>query len=104
MHGSGSSYAFQVDFDRLGLSMDTIRAAWPRLDASPLYSLVRDHILYVTTRAEQICADPAATGLAGATVELMRALIVSAAEDERLLNDAMATSLVPRSSATPGIT
>jgi hypothetical protein len=29
-------------------------------------------------------------------VELMRAVIVSAAQDERLLKDTMATSLVPR--------
>src|SRR5271165_498967 len=95
-HGSGSSYAFQVDFDRLGLGMDTIRAAWPRLDATPLYPVVRDHILHVTTHAKQLSADPAASQLATASIELMRALIVSAARDQRRLGDAMATSLVPR--------
>jgi AraC-like DNA-binding protein len=95
-HRTGSSYAFQVDFDRLGLGMDTIRAAWPRLDATPLYPVVRDHILHVTTRAEKLSADPAASQLAAATVDMMRALIVSAAQDQRLLGDALATSLVPR--------
>jgi AraC-like DNA-binding protein len=95
-HGTGSSYAFQVDFDRLGLGMDTIRAAWPRLDATPLYPVVRDHILHVTTHAEQLSADPAASQLAAATVDMMCALIVSAAQDQRLLGDALATSLVPR--------
>jgi AraC-like DNA-binding protein len=58
--------------------------------------VVRDHILHITTRAEQLSADPAASQLAAATVEMMRALIVSAAQDQRLLADAMATSLVPR--------
>jgi AraC-like DNA-binding protein len=95
-HGSGSSYAFQVDYDRLGLGMDTIRAARPRLDATPLYPVVRDHILHVTTGAERLSADPAASQLAAATIEMMRVLIVSAAQDHRLLGDALATSLVPR--------
>jgi len=95
-HGSGSSYAFQAGYERLGLPMDTIRAARPRLVATPLYPLVRDHILHVTTRAEQLSTDPAAGQLGAVTVELMRALIVSAAQDESLLKDAMATSLVPR--------
>jgi AraC-like DNA-binding protein len=95
-HGSGSSYAFQVGFGRLGLGMDTIRAAWPRLDATPLYPVVRDHILHLTTRAGQLSADPAASQLAAATIDMMRALIVSAAQDQHLLGDAMATSLVPR--------
>ncbi len=95
-HGSGSSYAFQVGYERLGLPMDTIRAARPRLAATPLYSLVRDHILDLTTRAAELSADPAASQLGAATVELMRAVIVSAAQDERLVKDTMATSLVPR--------
>jgi AraC-like DNA-binding protein len=95
-NGTGSSYAFQVGYDRLGLGMDTIRAAWPRLDDTSLYPVVRDHILHVTTRAEQLSTDPAASQLAAATVDMMRALIVSAAQDQRLLGDALATSLVPR--------
>jgi AraC-like DNA-binding protein len=95
-HGSGSSYAFQVGYERLGLPMDTIRAARPKLAATPLYSMTRDHILNLTTRAGELSADPAASQLGAATVELMRAVIVSAAQDERLVKDTMATSLVPR--------
>lgn len=95
-HGSGSSYAFQVSFERLGLPMDTIRAAWPRLDATPLYPLVRDHILNLTTHADELSADPGASQLGTVTVELMRAVITSAAQDERLGKDTMAASLVPR--------
>jgi AraC-like DNA-binding protein len=95
-HGSGSSYAFQVGYERLGLPMDTIRAARPRLQSTPLYSLARDHILNLTTHAGELSADPAASRIGNATVELMRAVIVSAADDERLLKDTMVTSLVPR--------
>jgi imidazolonepropionase-like amidohydrolase len=62
----------------------------------PALPLVRDHILNLTTHAEELSADPAAGRVGAATVELMRAGIVSAAQDERLANDTMATSLVPR--------
>ncbi len=95
-HGSGSSYAFQVDFGLLGLPMNAIRAAWPKLASSPIYPLVRDHIVDLTTHAGQLAADPAADRLGAGTVELMRALIVSAAKDEGLLSDVTDTSLAPR--------
>ena len=46
--GPGTSYAFQVDRDRLGLPMDTVARATTRLPSSPLYELVRDHIRSLT--------------------------------------------------------
>jgi AraC-like DNA-binding protein len=94
--GEGASYAFHVDFEQLGLPMDTIRAAARAIHTSPLYPLVRDHIARVTAEAEQIAAGPAALQVGIASVALMQALIVSAADDAVRLRDAMHISLAAR--------
>jgi AraC-like DNA-binding protein len=77
--GSGGSCAFQVSYDQLRLSTTVIRAAGPRLRGSPLYELVRDHLVRVAGLADVIAADPGAAALGTATTELVRALLVSAA-------------------------
>jgi AraC-like DNA-binding protein len=77
--GSGTSYAFQVDRDRLGLGMDTIARATTRLPSSPLYGLVRDHVRSLTTRAHRLARSDAAAQLGDVTIELMHALVLSAA-------------------------
>lgn len=90
--GDGASYAFHVDVDQLGLPMDLVRTAARRLPASPIYPLVRDHIVRVLTDAHQLAGTAGATQIGTASVELMHALIVSAADDGRRLDDAMHTS------------
>jgi AraC-like DNA-binding protein len=77
--GGGGSWAFQVPFDQLGLSADVVRAAGPRLRVSPLYELVRDHLVRLVGLAAVMAADPGAAALGTATTELVRALLVSAA-------------------------
>ena len=77
--GSGGSSAFQVPYDQLGLPADVVRAAGPRLRASPLYELVRDHLVELVRLADVMAADPGAAALGTATTELVRALLVSAA-------------------------
>jgi AraC-like DNA-binding protein len=77
--GGGGSWAFQVPFDELGLSADVVRAAIPRLRASPLYEPVRDHLVRLVGLADVMAADPGAAALGTATTELVRALLVSAA-------------------------
>lgn len=94
--GRGASYAFHVEYDDLGVPMDSIRKAIAEPKASPLYSLVRDHMLTVTTRAEAVEATGAAAAVGVASVELMRALIVSAAGDERGVREAQHASLHAR--------
>jgi AraC-like DNA-binding protein len=94
--GDGASYAFHVDFDGLGLPMDTIRTAARELRTSPLYPLVRDHITRVTTEAHLLADSAAASHVGAASAELMHALIVSAAGDTRRLGEAMHASSAAR--------
>jgi AraC-like DNA-binding protein len=90
--GEGASYAFHVEFDMLGLPMETIQAAAHRLESSPLYPLVRDHIAHVTADAHLIAETPAAFHVGAASVDMMHALIVSAADDRRHLEASMRAS------------
>lgn len=97
--GEGASYAFHVDVDRLGLPMDTIKKATPTLRRSPLYPLVRDHIGRVMVEAHSFGDGPAAAHVGAASVELMHALIVSAAGDDRRTSESMHTSALARAQA-----
>lgn len=94
--GNGASYAFHVDFDQLDLPMDTIRAATRNLRTSPIYSLVRDHIAHVMVDARTISESGAAADVGAASMELMRALILSSVDDSRRLKDAMHSTTAER--------
>ncbi|MEN1974080.1 helix-turn-helix domain-containing protein [Cellulomonas sp. P4] len=87
--GPGASYALHVEYDDLALPMDQIRRAIADPTASPLYPLVRDHMLRVLTGAESIGAGGAAADVGAASVALMRALIVSVAGDARQQREAL---------------
>jgi AraC-like DNA-binding protein len=94
--GDGASQAYQVDVAELGLPVEVVRAAAGRLPASPLYDLVRDHLLRLFRDAERLAADPAAVSLGAATTELVRALLVSAADDGRQRRAALEGTLLAR--------
>ena len=94
--GKGASYAVHVDYDVLGVPMDTIRKAINEPRSSPLYPLVRDHMLRVTTRADDIESSGATNEVGTATVDLMRALIVSAAGDDPATRETMNATLRTR--------
>lgn len=94
--GMGASYAFHVDFDQLGLPMETIRAAAREPRSSPIYPLVRDHIAAVLTDTEALVDSGAAAHVGAASVELMHALIVSAAGDDRRTRESFQASLSSR--------
>ncbi|WP_188196095.1 helix-turn-helix domain-containing protein [Nonomuraea sp. SYSU D8015] len=81
--GSGVSRAIVVDADRLGMSVDEVQRAAFRLRASPMYDLVLQHLRGLWIDPDRMAADPGAPAVAHATVELMRALMVSALNDER---------------------
>ncbi|MBN1092402.1 helix-turn-helix domain-containing protein [Blastococcus sp. TML/M2B] len=93
---SGGSRAFQVPYDLLALPPDVVRRGAPRLRASPLHDLVRDHLERLAAAAEPLAADPGAASLGRATVELVRALLVSAAGDERYARAVREETLLTR--------
>jgi AraC-like DNA-binding protein len=93
---SGGSRAFQVSAEQLALPADVVRAAAPRLRASPLHDLVRDHLVRLAGDADRIAADPGAAGVGTATTELVRALLVSAAAPDRPVPPVRAEAVVTR--------
>ncbi|MFE7845944.1 helix-turn-helix domain-containing protein [Microbacterium sp. NPDC057407] len=94
--GSGASYAFHVDLDVLDVPMDVIRTAMPNLAGSPIYALVRDHFGHVMTNVGRIVDSGAAVSVGAASIELMRALIVTAASDADRSRELMQRSLPDR--------
>jgi AraC-like DNA-binding protein len=94
--GAGGSRAFQISYEQLALPVDVVRRAGGRLRASPLHGLVRAHLHYLMDRADELAADPSSAALGSATVELVRALLVSAAGDERLARPVLAETLMTR--------
>ncbi|MFJ8980786.1 helix-turn-helix domain-containing protein [Streptomyces sp. NPDC102282] len=79
--GQGASRAVLIEFDRLGLPMEALRNTTFRLRASPLHDLVLHHVRALWRDPDGWAADPGAPALANATVELVRALLVSASQD-----------------------
>jgi AraC-like DNA-binding protein len=77
--GTGGGRALQIPLARLGLPVDTLRRAVPAVRASPLHDLVRGHVARLTADPGRFAQDPGLPALAEATVELVRALLLSAA-------------------------
>ncbi|MFI6291290.1 helix-turn-helix domain-containing protein [Nonomuraea sp. NPDC050790] len=80
--GHGASQAFIVGYDVLGLPVDVVRRAAPRLTASPLYELVRHHFDTLARLAPGLAHTPGLDALETAGIELMRALIISVTGEE----------------------
>ncbi len=80
----GSSFTTHIPYADLGLDVDAVRAAMPRLGASALLPLVRGHLVQMRATVDESADHPTvAADLAAATVALTRALVVSAAGDRR---------------------
>jgi AraC-like DNA-binding protein len=92
--GRGVCRSLQVPVARLGVSVDVVRRALPQARHSPLYGLVSAHLEQVARDAEQLVAEPMVHSLASATVDLTRALIVSAAGAGRATDDALAETML----------
>ena len=94
--GPGVCRALQLPVSRLGLPVDVVRRALPRAHRSPVYGLVRGHLEQVTRDAELLAAQPAASAIANATIDLARALLASVGGAGRALDDVVADTLLAR--------
>ena len=92
----GTTTAFEFPFGSIDLPYETVEKASRQLWASPLLSLVTGHLLALRSQAELISASSGAGDVGTATALLVRALLVTAAEDDRLSRSIMADALLPR--------
>ncbi|GAA0222585.1 helix-turn-helix domain-containing protein [Cryptosporangium japonicum] len=94
--GHGAAGCIQIPVDQLGLPIDVIRRAIPRLRASPLYRMVTAHITNLVRDRARITADPAVATVATASIELARALLASADRAEQVTSQVLAETLLTR--------
>ncbi|GAA1504994.1 helix-turn-helix transcriptional regulator [Nocardioides humi] len=92
-HGSGT--LFQLPRDLLALPPDVILEGSRHLEHSPLYPVVRGYLHDLFRHIEPISQDPVAASAAEQSgIELVRALLVSAARPRDGLRDAFAETFV----------
>lgn len=94
--GNGAARALEIPLDQLGLPLDVIRRAGTRLPTSPVYRLLAGHITALARDADRLSVDCASATLGTASIELARALLASAAQDERHSRPALAETLLIR--------
>jgi AraC-like DNA-binding protein len=75
--GNPAAQSVSIDCDRLGLPVDVVRAASPKLAGSPLYELSRTYFRQLPAAAAQVEGTAAATMLGASATELARALIAA---------------------------
>jgi AraC-like DNA-binding protein len=81
--GLGCASALSVPYDRLGLPVDLVRRAAPRLQASTLFPLVRQHLATLTRQADAVSCDGQAPAVGEASIALVRALLASTDSEHR---------------------
>jgi AraC-like DNA-binding protein len=94
--GDGSTYAVNIDHTALGLPLRTVREAAGRLHTSPLHRLVMEHVRGVAGTLDTIPPGPATAMLGAATLDLMRALVITAADPDRRIPDGDVGALLTR--------
>lgn len=92
----GATFAIEIPFDEIGVTVEIARKASEQLPASPLFRLVGRHLLMLRADADEISLSATAHEVGAATVQLVRALIISAALDDRSSRSALGDVLAPR--------
>ncbi len=91
--GLGCASALSIPYDLLGLPVDLVRRAAPRLPSSRLFPLVRQHLATLTRQADAVGHDTRAAEVGEASIALVRALLGSAAGEDRHAAAAVADTL-----------
>lgn len=98
--GHSTNQAVILDYRQLGLGVDTVRAALPRLESSPLYEMTRRHVRDLPAVIDAMAPGPALSMLGSSTTDLIRALIASVApRQDRSTADAVSRTLFFRLTA-----
>jgi AraC-like DNA-binding protein len=79
---SGSVAAFHTPLDRLGLSRQYVTRACALIHANPLAPQLQRHLQLLFRDVDVISQGPAASMVAEATIDLVRAALVAALEEE----------------------
>lgn len=77
--GLNARRVYLLDYALLGLPVDLVRAAVGQLSASPLYDLARSHLSSIRPDHEELRTSLGGVALASSSVELVRALVATAA-------------------------
>ncbi|WP_236796278.1 helix-turn-helix domain-containing protein [Amycolatopsis sp. GM8] len=86
--GHGAARCVQIPLSSLGLPVEVARRAGAALRTSPLYRLVARHVAEVTRDPDALV--PVGASVGAATVELARALLVSAGRPDALAGPLLA--------------
>ena len=93
---AASTASFQLSYQQLGFPVDRVRTAGRMLASSPVYALVQGHMAGLCRGADALAADATAATIGDATLELVRAMISSAGQDDVRLNSVMNETLRTR--------
>jgi AraC-like DNA-binding protein len=94
--GDGGADCLQIPYDQLGLPVDLARRAAFEVGSSALYRMVTGHISQLSRDPAAITGDPSAAAVAAASIDLARALLVSAARSGRHARQVFAETLMTR--------
>ena len=89
-------WSIKVPADQLGLPLELVARARPRLTSSPVHDVLREHLSGLVRHAEELQSSAASGMVGAATVDLTRALVASAAEDATYAGEALADTLLLR--------
>ncbi|MFI5912166.1 helix-turn-helix domain-containing protein [Dactylosporangium sp. NPDC051541] len=91
--GPNAAVGFLADYTELGLPVDLVRTAVPRLPASPLYDLTRQHLRDLPGIVRQTPPGPALGMLGAGMLDLVRAMVAATVPDSPQARTGRAESL-----------